>query len=772
MTLWLLCLASLVRANTPLLLPDTSFDQSVSRYISLLEDADNQLDIDQITDRRYQQHFTPSHSDNIRLGITHSTWWFRISISNPYPDNRQVVLTLSNSHLRDTRLYSLGEGAAAAAIDADNGFPAPSGGYQQAHPFMLDIRARHTETFLLRVQGKGLLNADVRLMSPDRFLQREQWHSTLLGMVEGWLLATAAWFIHLAISRRSILSIWAATHCLAATLFTSAWMGQTSLLLGLSPEASEALYELSAGIAIAAQIMAIRLLGWRGAITDTIRQGLVLLALLTLMIAAILAGNQGGLSEVLMPAAVVIIELVLALILVFGDTRQVLAQRWLLAGALGAVATILLVVLASYNLLVIDALQVWTAMLLPVLLAISLVLAAFHLSRQADDRSLEPRNTGIQIPPRVLSQISHELRTPINGIIGIIELLNDSPLTETQKENTDTIDMACTEMLYIANAISDLARIQHDHLELDSRPFDIMQLVSNTLAPFQTEALRKHIELVVDHDEHLSARFIGDGVRLQNLLHSLFARLLAYLELGELNVHIRPINSAGKSADEGITIQILLNGTITNRDDLRAHLEQLKSQEPIESNWSQLVLQQLLRFMKVSLEIESLTPQGGSLTLYMPTLRDASDTLGNQAFDDSLIGMHLLLVDDNASLRKVLEKQIRRWGIRVDSTHSGKEALAMLRNQCALGQPYDGAIIDQDMPVMSGIELARRLRDDDKIHIKPSLLMLTGLSVNHVREQAEKVGIRHLLTKPASGERLKLALMGLRYRPDRPSRQD
>jgi CheY-like chemotaxis protein len=131
--------------------------------------------------------------------------------------------------------------------------------------------------------------------------------------------------------------------------------------------------------------------------------------------------------------------------------------------------------------------------------------------------------------------------------------------------------------------------------------------------------------------------------------------------------------------------------------------------------------------------------------------------------------MHILIVDDNASLRKVIEKQIRRWGVRVESTYSGKEALAMLRNQAATGHAFDGAIIDQDMPVMNGLELMQRIQDDASISPKPNVLMLTGLSISSVREQAHAVGIYHLLAKPASGERLKRALLELKYRPQRPS---
>jgi CheY-like chemotaxis protein len=112
----------------------------------------------------------------------------------------------------------------------------------------------------------------------------------------------------------------------------------------------------------------------------------------------------------------------------------------------------------------------------------------------------------------------------------------------------------------------------------------------------------------------------------------------------------------------------------------------------------------------------------------------------------------------------VIEKQVRRWGMRPESTYSGKEALAMMRNQISMGQPYDILIIDHDMPVMNGLQLAERIQQDKDIDHKPALLMLTGMNVTVVREDAVAVGIQQLLAKPASGDRLRQALQGLRFR--------
>jgi CheY-like chemotaxis protein len=102
--------------------------------------------------------------------------------------------------------------------------------------------------------------------------------------------------------------------------------------------------------------------------------------------------------------------------------------------------------------------------------------------------------------------------------------------------------------------------------------------------------------------------------------------------------------------------------------------------------------------------------------------------------------------------------------MKASSTYSGKEALAMMRIHCNLGQPFDFIIIDHDMPIMNGLQLAERMNADNDITIKPASLMLTGLSISSVRADALAVGIRHLVAKPASGDRLRNALLEIKSR--------
>ena len=119
----------------------------------------------------------------------------------------------------------------------------------------------------------------------------------------------------------------------------------------------------------------------------------------------------------------------------------------------------------------------------------------------------------------------------------------------------------------------------------------------------------------------------------------------------------------------------------------------------------------------------------------------------------------ILIVDDNATFRTVVEKQVKRWGMRADSTYSGKEALALMRSKANLGEAYDYVVIDHDMPIMDGIQLTERLMADTSIEPKPTRIMLTGLGVGTVNQQANQAGIQKVVNKPVSGRQLKEILL-------------
>ncbi|WP_028293432.1 hybrid sensor histidine kinase/response regulator [Oceanobacter kriegii] len=784
---WSLCLllnilfVPAALAIGPVMLSDGNYRHKLGEYIAVLKVAADDAPVN-IQSRDVQLRFEPNHSDDLRLGDKSSEYWLRLSIHNPFREAHSGVVTLENARLLEAVLFG-NVSNDRRSNDQPSHYQHSRNGhsndsltllsdpniYDRQHALLINVAGLTTNTYLLKVTPSGFQSSSITLSNSEEFRAEEKWRFTRNGLIIGWLLATSAYFLYLFFSRASRFAGFSALHSVMAAAFVANESGMLAQMLSMSPITKEMTSGLLVGISIASLFAAARTLDWSGERANLMRQVLSWSAALVLLVNLVFSIFCMGTSNFYHLIFTLGCLYSLTALLTFGSTREQRPRYWFLAGTCLASFGITALLLTQLNVIDMISWSYLLSVLLPMIIACTLVLVSFELD-SGRNRPLESINRGITVSPAMLSQIGHELRTPINGVLGMNELLADTPLSESQRDFTETIAHAGREMLHVANEISVLAKIQDDHLELDTRSFDLVNLLNKCLSHFQLEANRKQIELVVDHSEDLPVRVLGDRNRLQTLLHNLYAHLLSHAERGEVRTHVSP--QSGKSGVmESVSIQIHLHGSFTNRDDLRVMVDQLAhNDKPAEGqSWNLSVTQRLLRYMKASIELESIGHQDAAMTLYVPMAAEKPENMPATGSEDSLIGMSVLIVDDNASLRKVIDKQIRRWGIRVDSTHSGKEALAMMRNMAESGQPYDAAIVDQDMPGMNGLELMQRLNDDDNISPKPSVLMLTGLSISSVRESAHAVGIYHLLGKPASGERLKRALLELKYRPDRPS---
>ncbi len=761
-------LSNTARANNPVLLPNSSFDYPITPYVAVLEDPTGKLGITTMLSREQQLRFTPSHASSLKFGITDSAYWLRFSLTNPYARARHVVVTLSGKELDDVEFYDISAGDDYLHIHRDDSARSLRGSFMQAHPAELTIPPQSTRSYLIRVHTVGLFSTHVHLLSMDRFVANEQEIFTLQGASVGWVLATLAWFLFIFLRRRRLFSAFAAGYCLTIVVYQPAWMGIFPLLFDIQPDTSGMTGELALALSATLHTLSIWSLEWQGRRAAVIRRLLLTLALIHIPVSllTLMLFPQGLLLIVTLQVLFNLFATALAL--AAGQTAHPVVKRRLLSGNLLVGFGVLIAILTTYNLLSLDVFTDWAPMILPFTVVGSLVLAQMDMIRSATARKVAANHSS-SLSPSLLSQISHELRTPINGVIGMNELLNDTPLSANQREFSDTIALAGRDLLHVANEISDLARIQNKALELEQRPFNLSMLLSQVMSHFQQEATRKQVELVMDISEDVSERFEGDSNRLQTLLHNLVGQALAYTEYGELSLHAAPYHNGQAS---GVQLQLQLSSTIVKPDELKQAFYILQYQHPLNENshnepWNLLVSRHLLEKMHATLDVESMTDQGASLTLCLPL--QTSEIQRSTTGDESLIGLKVLIVDDNASLRSVIEKQVKRWGMRPESTYSGKEALAMLRNQINLGQPYDVIIIDHDMPVMNGMQLAERIQQDDDITPKPARLMLTGLSISAISDDAQAAGIRQILAKPASGERLRQALLELRYRRPLPA---
>ena len=557
--------AAAASANTPVLLPQESFSYSITPYAAIFEDSSRRLTISEMVQRDYQLRFSPSHAQALKFGLSNSNYWLRFSINNPYQQPREVIITLSDSDFDLLEVFEITSPATYVHITPEHPARNLSGGFMQAHPILLTLPPRSTSTYMIQVHSEGLFSAHLRMLSRDRFLANEQFYSLLAGISFSWIMATLAFFLFIWTTRKLMFSMAAAVYCLAILVYQPAWSGHLNLLLGMPPAFADKLGELALAVSASAHLLACALLPWQGRHARLIKRSLQLAAAgqLSLSVLIILLLPQPAMLLIvvqLMLSAVIMMPLLLLL-----PSQNLAANRWLSIGFILLLGGALLTLLTSYNLLSFDSMIIWAPLLMPLVVIASLVAAAMLLS-SPHQQPAQPRQTELRLTPALLAHISHELRSPINGVLGMHELLADTPLTQQQKELTDTIALASQDLLHIADAISDTARLHNGLLELERQSFDPAKLITGLISHFRLEAARKQVELVLDLSDNLPALVGGDPARLRLALHNLLARALAYSEQGEMAVSVSAFSSPQTS---GIRLQIQLSNTVLKQEELK-----------------------------------------------------------------------------------------------------------------------------------------------------------------------------------------------------------
>ena len=741
------------QASKPIILPPDSYNQSITRYISILEDESGTLSMTDVLKPENQLRFMRIHTKYLKRGATDSVYWLQLSLHNPTTEPRPTALTLSNPRIDVADIYDITDPAKRQRLEEKH----LRATRPQAHSYLLQIGGHSTATFLIRIKTDALLNTSIELKSLDQFVEIEQRINIITGTAIGWVMAACWYFVYSWFRYRYPFSLIGLVFSLAVFVFIPAWMGLLHTSWGFSQVVNFRLESISICIAAIAHVLAVYWLGWH---SRRVRQTILLLITPFLILILGEWWMFNSTQEVAISTVLALCEIILLIILWFGQSERRHVQPFLFAGVLPILTGTLLTILNNANLLPLDVINEWMVVSLSFVGIMSLIMTDHKINLQSDRKHDSTTHHGI--PPALLTQISDELRTPINGVTGMYELISDTPLSPIQRDYADTMSLAGKDMLIMAQEIADLARLQTEHFSLEYKPVATAELVAKSVAHFQQEAHRKKVELVVDTANDFPPRVKADASRLQVLVHHLMTQMLAYTENGELSVYV----SYYLGPKNGVRIQFRLSGHISRHEALKGMLRILKNDAPVNWHdtprlWSQIVVRDLIQLMNATLDLEEMSPRSGSITLFVPAEQVDFNQAEEEERDDNLNGLRILIVDDNASLRSVLEKRLRLWGVIADSTYSGKEALAMMRNQSAMGMPYDFIIIDHDMPMMSGLQLSERLQADDEISPKPASLMLTGLSVSATENAARQAGFVKTIAKPVSGNRLREALVDI-----------